>query len=112
MLHAPLEPAPSGWGSPWYAAAAVAELPEIVDLLVVDGPPAAEPGTEHARYPALPALAGRLAEGATVILDDLPRPGEMAVLERWESEFDLAFQRRAPQGIAMARTGGHRPLEP
>lgn len=112
ILHAPLEEHPDAWDAPWYAASALAGLPEPIDLLLVDGPPAVEPGSEHARYTALPALRDSLADGATIFLDDLPRPGEQAVLERWEADFDLAFQRWEAQGIAVTRTGGQPPLDP
>ena len=44
---------------------------ELIDLLVVDGPPAYAPGDDIARYPALPVLRQRLAAGATVVLDDV-----------------------------------------
>lgn len=112
VRHAPLEPHADGWDAPWYAAAVLTDLPPAIDLLLVDGPPAAEPGTEHARHAALPALWPRLADGATIVLDDLPRPGEQAVLARWEADFDLTFQRWEAQGIAVTRTGGHAPLDP
>ena len=46
-----------------------------------------------ARAPALPVLWDRLAPGATVVLDDIERPGEQEVLRRWEGEFDVVFTR-------------------
>jgi len=45
----------------WYAEQALRFLPRRIDLLLVDGPPAFEPETDLSRYPALPALAERLA---------------------------------------------------
>jgi hypothetical protein len=81
IVYAPLEDDP-----PWYARSALAEMPDDVDLLVVDGPPAHAPGTGHLRAPALAAFGPRLTETATVILDDVNRPGERAVLTCWESE--------------------------
>jgi len=101
-------------GAGWYDLSAVeAALPDApVDLLLVDGPPAVDPGREEARHPALPALRDRLARDATVALDDLPREGEREVLARWESEFDLRFERFEEEGIAVARTGGESPLRP
>lgn len=64
----------------WYDAAAFAGLDRI-DLLLVDGPP----GTtgREARYPAVPALHGRLAEGALVVLDDANRSDEKKIVQRW-----------------------------
>jgi len=77
--------------------------PEAIELLVVDGPPAYADGHGLGRYPALPVLRSRLAPGATVVLDDVERPGEQGVLRRWESETDLAFHRHAESaGVAVA----------
>jgi hypothetical protein len=63
----------------------------LVDLLLVDGP-----GFGDSRYPALPVLRAVLAPGATVLVDDVDRPDEQAVLARWSEEFGLAF-RTAPR---------------
>jgi predicted O-methyltransferase YrrM len=64
----------------WYARRAWEDLSGI-DLVFVDGPPAA---TGHqARYPALPLLSGSLSPAATVVLDDLVVPDMQKVLERW-----------------------------
>ncbi len=116
VLHVPLAPHPLGQaGLPWYDAdllddglgAALAGEP--VDLLVVDGPPADTADKVLARYPALPAMRPRLAHGATVVLDDVERPGEQEVLTRWEREFDVRFERRATAaGVALGRVGGDR----
>ena len=66
--------------------------PEIEDTLVgqraqlvfVDGPP----GTLQplARYPARRRLAPFLADDAIVVLDDIARPDEWAITERWLRE--------------------------
>jgi predicted O-methyltransferase YrrM len=66
----------------WYA---LDDLPpEPIDLLVIDGPPGfLQP---RARYPALPLLYHRLADGCTVFLDDAARPDERAIVERWLAE--------------------------
>jgi predicted O-methyltransferase YrrM len=64
----------------WYARRAWEDLAGI-DLLFVDGPPAA---TGHqARYPALPLLNGSLSPAAAVILDDLVVPDMQKVLRLW-----------------------------
>ncbi len=64
----------------WYARRAWEDLTGI-DLLFVDGPPAA---TGHqARYPALPLLSGSLSRAATVVLDDLVVPDMQKVLRLW-----------------------------
>jgi methyltransferase family protein len=113
VVHAPLAEHPLGWESPWYDEEALrAPLPQDpIDLLLVDGPPAWAAGTERSRYPALPVLLGDLAADATVVLDDVQRAGERAVLERWEAETPLRFERRPePGGIAIARRGVEGPL--
>jgi predicted O-methyltransferase YrrM len=64
----------------WYARRAWADLTGI-DLLFVDGPPAA---TGHqARYPALPLLSEALSPAATAVLDDLVVPDMQQVLKLW-----------------------------
>jgi predicted O-methyltransferase YrrM len=64
----------------WYARRAWEDLTGI-DLLFVDGPPAA---TGHqARYPALPLLSGSMSTAATVVLDDLIVPDMQKVLRLW-----------------------------
>ena len=64
----------------WYARQAWEDLTGI-DLLFVDGPPAA---TGHqARYPALPLLIGSLNPVATAVLDDLVVPDMQKVLRLW-----------------------------
>jgi predicted O-methyltransferase YrrM len=64
----------------WYARRAWEDLTGI-DLLFVDGPPAA---TGHqARYPALPLLSGSLSPVAAVVLDDLVVPDMQKVLRLW-----------------------------
>jgi predicted O-methyltransferase YrrM len=64
----------------WYARTAWEDLAGI-DLLFVDGPPAA---TGHqARYPALPLLNKSLSPIVTIVLDDLIVPDMREVLPRW-----------------------------
>lgn len=66
----------------WYDTEALGSLAGPVELLVVDGPPTT--GTSPtARGPALDVMAGRLAPGARVLVDDALRPGEQEVLDRW-----------------------------
>lgn len=117
VVRAPLAPHPHGQGGlRWYDERALgtgldAALTGPVDLLVVDGPPADTSDKVLARYPALPALADRLAPGATVVLDDVERPGEQEVLRRWEAELGLALTHSATAaGIAVGRvpSGGLR----
>jgi predicted O-methyltransferase YrrM len=88
----------------WYDQDAVSRLPQSgIELLLVDGPPAGEPGQARSRYPALPALSDRLSADALVVLDDVDRPGEANVLAAWERETDYRFERLAAERIAIGR---------
>ena len=81
VRYAPLESfSLDGETYSWYARTAWEDLAGI-DLLFVDGPPAA---TGHqARYPALPLLNKSLSPIATIVLDDLIVPDMREVLPRW-----------------------------
>jgi len=68
----------------WYARRAWEDLTGI-DLLFVDGPPAAT--GDRARYPALPLLSGSLSPAATVVLDDLVVPDMQEVLRLWHDAY-------------------------
>ena len=85
VLDAPLTDVELGgevW--PWYALGA--EVPERIDLLVVDGPPGLL--RPQARYPALPVLRDRLSPGASVLLDDTHRADEREIVRRWLDELE------------------------
>lgn len=96
VIHAPLTGEP-----PWYDEAALEQLPAAIDLLVVDGPPAYEPGDEHRRLPALTFFEPRLVAGATVVLDDVDRPGERHVLAAWEKTTAWRFRVEPDTGVAV-----------
>ncbi|CAN5612424.1 hypothetical protein BH10ACT11_BH10ACT11_05730 [soil metagenome] len=107
VLEAPLEAhAASLAGAPWYSEAALAGLPDAIEMLIVDGPPGYGEGMELSRYPALPALRERLAPGALVVLDDANRPGEQQIVERWRAETGLEFGLMRSEGIAIAEVPG------
>ncbi len=63
----------------WYARD---ELPPgPIDMLVIDGPPGfIQP---QARFPALPLLYERLADGCVIFLDDAARPDEREIVKHW-----------------------------
>jgi predicted O-methyltransferase YrrM len=85
IRYAPLVPWQGGTGAPpWYDVRAVEDL-EKIGLLLVDGPP----GTigPDARYPALPVLLPKCAEGTLILLDDTVRDQETAVSDRWLAEY-------------------------
>lgn len=62
-----------------------------IDLLIVDGPPAST--GKLARYPAVPALLGRMNPGCMIVVDDFDRPDETAMVERWRAEYPLELLR-------------------
>jgi predicted O-methyltransferase YrrM len=81
VRDAPLEDFTLGEGTySWYARRAWEDLAGI-DLLFVDGPPAAT--GDKARYPALPLLREALKPTATVALDDLVVPDMQETLRLW-----------------------------
>ena len=98
VVHAPLEHDP-----PWYARAALTKMPDDIDLLLVDGPPAHAPGQGRRRAPALNAFEARLTQTATVVLDDVNRPGEREVLTAWQSETSWRFSIHEAAGVATGR---------
>lgn len=94
LRHAPLAPA----GLPdhetlWYDMTMLDDVSGI-DLLLVDGPPAAL--GPHVRYPAIPLLRDRLSRTAVVLLDDAARPDEAEVAGRWTEEL-TDFVRSEPR---------------
>jgi predicted O-methyltransferase YrrM len=90
----------------WYDAEQLTDLRSI-DLLLVDGPPAAT--GPDARYPALSVLAERLAGTATVVLDDANREDERDAVRRWTEEVPGLTEERVLLGrhavLAYSRTG-------
>ncbi|MGP9535215.1 hypothetical protein ACT3RY_12370, partial [Halomonas sp. AOP42-E1-30] len=60
-------------------------------LLWVDGPPGAT--CLFSRYPALPALAGKLSSSAEVWMDDTIRQEEKDICEHWAANhgFELEY---------------------
>jgi predicted O-methyltransferase YrrM len=105
VVEAPLRAHPLALdGTEWYDRAALSRLPQSgIELLLVDGPPAGEPGLGRSRYPALPVLSDRLAQGAIVVLDDVNRRGEAEVLTAWERETPFRFERLDSERIAVGR---------
>ncbi len=98
VLHAPLQGEP-----PWYGLNELSGIPDEIDLLIVDGPPACDSGQGSSREPALPRFAQRLTAGGAVILDDINRPGERAILGRWEASTTWRFAVDEPAGVAVGR---------
>ena len=101
VIQAPLQGDP-----PWYLPD---EMPDEIDLLIVDGPPAFKPGHGAARAPALARLDDTLVHDATVILDDIDRPGEQQTLATWETSTSWRFQQNLAAGVAIGRRHGKPP---
>jgi predicted O-methyltransferase YrrM len=93
VVHAPLTTGPS----PWYDTDCIPRVKNI-DLLIVDGPIANTAALGQARYPALPHFRPDLIPGATVVLDDILREGEQAVLRRWTEEFNVRLSPKRING--------------
>lgn len=92
---APLRPGIHGYGGSWYDHG---ELPDDIDLLVIDGPPAWREAEAESRGSAAPAAFAKLAPGGVVLLDDADRPGERLIAQRWRQEFpQLHFDWAATQ---------------
>lgn len=75
---------PHGYPGAWYDAK---DVPDAIDLLLIDGPPDWLQGGVGARGAAGPTLFSRLSPGGVVLLDDADRDGERAVADRWRREF-------------------------
>ena len=83
VLDAPLQTRRTA--TPWYDEDALPKDLAPIEMLIVDGPPAAI--APLARYPALPRLLPKMALHARVYLDDADREDEREVVRRWEQEF-------------------------
>lgn len=66
----------------WYEPP-LAEMPKEFQLVICDGPPGSTAG---GRYGLLPVMGDHLPAGATILLDDATRPGEVECLRRWTKE--------------------------
>ncbi len=103
IVHAPLGSVEMGGHVyHWYTFDPAAQLGgQLVDLLVVDGPP--HKTQPEARYPAVPVLARFFSADAAIVLDDAGRDDEQRSLERWVAEHGLhcAEYVREGKGIAL-----------
>jgi predicted O-methyltransferase YrrM len=62
-----------------------ANLPENIDMLIVDGPP--NRVQKSARYPALPLLKDRLSNQCVILVDDAARKQDKQIIALWQKEF-------------------------
>ena len=105
VLNAPLHSEPSA--TPWYSEDAIPQDLAPIEVLIVDGPPAAT--SPLARYPALPRLIPRMASIARVLLDDADRDDEREIVKRWEKEFPewhKVESDRCEKGLVVLHRGG------
>lgn len=94
VIYAPLvEVEINGTKWLWYDLTKV-EIPEAIDLLIVDGPP----GTTQklARYPAMPMLHNKLSKDAIILLDDGARSDERQIVEQWMTELKMSHSEYLP----------------
>lgn len=91
LNHAPLVHHAAGhagqWPGRWYD---LPDLPDTIDLLIIDGPP----WTIHPQVRgAAEALFDQLSPGGMVLLDDASRPGERVIARRWAANWpDMRFE--------------------
>lgn len=87
IRHAPLDAQVEGWPGRWYN---VSDLPERIDLIIIDGPPwSVHPLVRG----AADSLFRRLSPGGVILLDDAARPGERLVARRWRKRWpDIDFR--------------------
>jgi hypothetical protein len=69
----------------WYDYIKVKEeidkLENKIDLVIVDGPSTST--SKFVRYSALPVIKEKLSHSASIFLDDIKRPAEKEILEKW-----------------------------
>lgn len=85
VLDAPL--ATTHTETPWYREESIPQNLEPIDMLIVDGPPAAV--APLARFPALPRLYCRMAKTALIVMDDADRDDETEIVKRWLQMFPV-----------------------
>lgn len=89
------------WPGLWYRHG---DLPEQIDLLVVDGPPwTIHPFTRG----SADGLFDRIAPGGQIMLDDAARPGERMISRRWRRDWP-DFDWRYVRGIKGTLIGARR----
>lgn len=101
LRTAPLAPPPAGWPGLWYD---LADIPETIDLLLIDGP-------HWTLHPfvrgAAETLFDRVPVGGMVMLDDAARLGERVVARRWKRAWP-GFEWRLEAGIKGTLVGVRR----
>jgi hypothetical protein len=82
LLHAPLKNIKiKGKVWFWYDTGVIYEMVDLIDILLVDGPPGQI--QKHSRYPAVPLLKKFFNPNTIVVVDDSDRPDEKEIINRW-----------------------------
>lgn len=95
------------WRHPatWYDVAHLRTVvPDNIDMLVVDGPPAGDEPDVLIRAPAVFALASRLASDYTIVLDDIDRAAERETVRRWEDDLRIEIDVIERLALAIGRS--------
>lgn len=82
LIHAPLEQKEDGTN--WYSAAALDRVPQLIDVLIIDGPPNWRAAGN--RRPAYAALKDRMRPGGLVVIDDTHRLDERQMALEWVND--------------------------
>ncbi len=101
LRHAPLATPSGEWCDLWYDLGGV---PDMIDLLLIDGPPWTINPVIRGRAEA---LFDRIAPGGVVVLDDAARPGERIVARQWRRDWP-DFEWRFVPGIKGTLIGVRR----
>jgi predicted O-methyltransferase YrrM len=100
LRHASLSSRSDNWPGLWYQ---LDEVPGVIDMLVIDGPPwSVHPFVRGAAE----TLFSRLSRGGLVVLDDAARPGERIVARRWKRswpDIHFEFDNRGNKGTLIGR---------
>lgn len=87
------------WTGSWYSPEAVALIPDHIDLLIVDGPDNFE--QNDARFPAYPALRGRLGPDSRVFVHDTDRGDETNMVEAWITDSALSREQSGARFVVL-----------
>jgi hypothetical protein len=80
ILHAPLMPMAINDYRINYYDPSVVGTGSFVDFLIIDGPPAASAEVRFSRMGSLDIIENRLMEGFIIVIDDVERKGEQALV--------------------------------
>lgn len=83
----------------WYDRHALRDLPDGLDLILIDGPP--HYCGRMPRYPAGPELFRKLSASGSVVLDKASRAKEKKTLTRWAGEFPHLAQQKLKGGAVL-----------